>query len=113
MSTLISGIGIASLAAKAVNFVRKFTDYPAEIKKMQKQLPKKSRAAVMKSYKKLPEQTKNQFKQYLREAKLAEAGKLIGYNISNRTPQPAAIAPQKAAPHGVARQQPIQSWVRK
>lgn len=62
--------------------VKSATDYPAEIRKLRSQMPKEEREDFMRDYKSLPNETKTQFKKYLREANLAEAGKLIGKDLS-------------------------------
>lgn len=63
--------------------VKNMTGYPAEIQKLQSQMPKEDREDFIRDYKSLPSDTKNKFKQYLREANMAEAGKLIGMDLSN------------------------------
>ncbi|HWR31483.1 MAG TPA: hypothetical protein VN631_16815 [Negativicutes bacterium] len=62
--------------------VKNMTDYPSEIRKLRGQIPKDEREDFMRDYKSLPNQTKTQFKQYLREANMVEAGKLIGKDLS-------------------------------
>lgn len=61
------------------------TDYPSEIKNLRNQMSKDEREDFMRDYKSLPNDTKTQFKQYLRDANLAEAGKLIGKDLSSYT----------------------------
>jgi hypothetical protein len=62
--------------------VKNMTGYPSEIRKLQGQMPKDEREDFIRDYKSLPSETKNQFKQYLREANLVEASKLIGKDLS-------------------------------
>ena len=62
--------------------VKNMTGYPSEIRKLQGQMPKDEREDFIRDYKSLPSATKNQFKQYLREANLVEASKLIGKDLS-------------------------------
>lgn len=62
--------------------IKNTTDYPAEIRALRKQMSAEERSAFISDYKKLPKETKTQFKQYLREANMAEAGKLIGRDLS-------------------------------
>ena len=71
---------LAAVAGGAL--VKKMTDYPSEIKNLRRQIPKEDRDEFMREYKNLPKQSKTQFKQYLREANLAEASKLIGRDLS-------------------------------
>jgi hypothetical protein len=74
------------LAAIAGGFiVKSATDYPAEIRNLRSQIPKDERDSFMRDYKGLPKETKTQFKQYLREANLVEASKLIGRDLSGYT----------------------------
>jgi len=71
------------LAAVAGGVVAKnMTDYPSEIRKLRGQIPKDEREDFMRDYKSLPNQTKTQFKQYLRDANMVEAGKLIGKDLT-------------------------------
>lgn len=71
------------LAAVAGGFLAKnMMDYPAEIRNLRKQIPKEERDDFMRDYKSLPNETKTQFKQFLKEANMAEAGKLIGKDLS-------------------------------
>lgn len=62
--------------------VKNVTDYPAEVRNLRSQIPKDERDHFMRDYKSLSKDTKAKFKQYLREANLAEAGKLIGKDLS-------------------------------
>ena len=61
------------------------SDYPAEIRNLRNQMSKDEREDFMRDYKSLPNETKTQFKQYLKDANLAEAGKLIGKDLSGYT----------------------------
>jgi len=61
------------------------TGYPSEIRNLQKQMTKEDSADFIHDYKKLPNETKTQFKQYLRAANLTDAGKLIGKDLSGYT----------------------------
>lgn len=71
------------LATAAGGMIAKnMTDYPAEIRNLRRQIPKDERADFLKDYKSLPKETKAQFKQYLRDANLVEASKLIGRDLS-------------------------------
>ena len=71
------------LAAVAGGMLAKnMTDYPAEIRKLRGQIPKDERDDFMRDYKSLPNETKTQFKQYLRDANMVEASKLIGKDLS-------------------------------
>ena len=71
------------LAAVAGGMLAKnMTDYPAEIRKLRGQIPKDERDDFMRDYKSLPSETKTQFKQYLRDANMVEASKLIGKDLS-------------------------------
>jgi hypothetical protein len=71
------------LAAVAGGMLAKnMTDYPSEIRKLRGQIPKDERDDFMRDYKSLPGETKTQFKQYLRDANMVEAGKLIGKDLS-------------------------------
>lgn len=65
--------------------VNKMTDYPSEIKNLRRQIPKEDRDAFMREYKNLSKENKTQFKQYLREANLTEASKVIGRDLSGYT----------------------------
>ena len=95
MLPLLLAVAAGGLLAK------KMTDYPAEIRNLRKQMPKEEREDFIRDYKKLPSETKTQFKQYLRDANLVEAGKLIGkdltgYNVKakeKKEEQQAAQAP--------------------
>jgi hypothetical protein len=74
---------LAAIAGGAI--VKSVTDYPSEIRNLRKQLPKEERDEFMKDYKSLPNETKTQFKQYLRDANMVEAGKLMGRDLSSYT----------------------------
>jgi hypothetical protein len=74
---------LAAIAGGAI--VKSMTDYPSEIRNLRKQLPKEERDEFMKDYKSLPNETKTQFKQYLRDANMVEAGKLMGRDLSSYT----------------------------
>ncbi len=75
-------IPILLATAAGEMIVKNMTDYPAEIRNFRRQIPKDERADFLKDYKSLPKETKTQFKQYLREANLVEASKLIGRDLS-------------------------------
>ena len=62
--------------------VKNMTGYPPEIRKLQSQMPKDEREEFTRDYKNLPNETKTQFKKYLREANLGEAGKLVGKDLT-------------------------------
>jgi len=66
-------------------FTKNMTDYPAEIRSLRKQIPKDERDDFMRDYKGLSKATKTQFKQYLRDANMTEAGKIIGMDLSGYT----------------------------
>ena len=72
------------LAAAAGGMLAKnMMDYPASIRNLRKQIPKDERDDFMREYKSLPKESKTQFKKYLREANLVEAGKLISRDLSS------------------------------
>ena len=95
MLPLLLAVAAGGLIAKNM------TDYPAEIRNLRKQMPKEEREDFIREYKQLPNETKTQFKQYLREANLVEASKLIGkdltsYNVKakeKKEEQQAALTP--------------------
>ncbi len=60
-------------------------DYPAEIRNIRKQVPKDEREDFMRDYKSLSNDTKTQFKKFLREANMVEASKIIGKDLSGYT----------------------------
>jgi len=60
-------------------------DYPAEIRNIRKQVPTDERDAFMRDYKSLSNDTKTQFKKFLREANMVEASKIIGKDLSGYT----------------------------
>ena len=78
------------LAAVAGGVLAKnMMDYPAGIKNLRRQIPKDERDDFMREYKGLSKESKTQFKKFLSEANLAEAGKLIsrdlsGYNVKGK-----------------------------
>ena len=74
---------LAAVAGGAL--VKNMTDYPSEIKSLRRQIPKEDRSEFMREYKNLPTETKTRFKQFLREANMVEAGKLIGRDLSGYT----------------------------
>ena len=76
MLPLLLAVAAGGLIAKQM------TDYPSEIRNLRKQMPKEEREDFIRDYKQLPNETKTQFKQYLREANLVEAGKLIGKDLT-------------------------------
>lgn len=90
--------------------VRQFTDYPPEIRQLKSQLPKEEREAVLRQYKGLPGQAKNDFKAALKSADLAAASQILGqdltkYNIAigkNEAPKTevamAAAQPEQPVP---------------
>ena len=61
---------------------KNMTGYPSEIRNLQRQMPKDEREDFTRDYKSLSGETKTQFKKYLREANLVEAGRLIGKDLS-------------------------------
>jgi len=63
--------------------VKKVTDYPAEIRNLRKQMPKEEQKDFIRDYKALANDSKTQFKKYLREANLVEASKIIGKDLSS------------------------------
>ena len=77
MLPLLLAVAAGGLIAK------KMTDYPAEIRNLRKQMPKDEREDFIRDYKALPNDSKTQFKQYLREANLVEASKIIGKDLSS------------------------------
>jgi hypothetical protein len=77
MLPLLLAVAAGGLIAKQM------TDYPSEIRNLRKQMPKEEREDFIRDYKQLPNDTKTQFKQYLREANLVEAGKLIGKDLTS------------------------------
>ena len=74
---------LAAVAGGAL--VKSMTDYPSEIRNLRKQIPAEERDEFMKDYKSLPNDSKTQFKQYLRDANLVEAGKIMGRDLSGYT----------------------------
>ena len=74
---------LAAVAGGAL--VKNMTDYPSEIKSLRRQIPKEDRSEFMREYKNLPKETKTRFKQFLRDANMVEAGKLIGRDLSGYT----------------------------
>lgn len=74
---------LAAVAGGAM--LKNMMDYPSEIRNLRSQMPKDERKEFIKDYKNLPHDTKTQFKKYLREANLTEAGKLIGRDLSGYT----------------------------
>ncbi len=77
MLPLLLAVAAGGLIAKQM------TDYPSEIRNLRKQMPKEEREDFIRDYKQLPNDTKTQFKQYLREANLVEASKLIGKDLTS------------------------------
>jgi len=77
MLPLLLAVAAGGLIAKQM------TDYPSEIRNLRKQMPKEEREDFIRDYKSLPNDTKTQFKQYLREANLVEASKLIGKDLTS------------------------------
>lgn len=76
MLPLLLGAVVGGLIIKGA------TDYPSEIRALRKQIPAEERSAFLSDYKKLPNETKKQFKAYLRDANMTEAGKLMGRDLS-------------------------------
>ena len=62
--------------------MKKMTDYPAEIRNLRKQMSKDEQKDFLRDYKALPNDSKTQFKKYIREANLVEASKIIGKDLS-------------------------------
>ncbi len=70
-------------AAAGGLLVKKMTDYPAEIRNIRKQMSKDEQKDFLRDYKALSNDSKTQFKKYLREANLVEASKIIGKDLSS------------------------------
>jgi hypothetical protein len=62
--------------------VKNVTDYPSEIRDLRKQIPPDERDAVMSQYKQLPNKSKADFKEALRNADLAAASQVLGKDLS-------------------------------
>ena len=91
MLPLLLGAIAGGMLAKSM------TDYPSEIRKLRSQIPKDEREDFMRDYKSLSNDTKTQFKQYLRDANLTEAGKLIGRDLSGYTVNAKQLASEKTS----------------
>ena len=87
-------------AAAGGVIVKNMTDYPPDIRNLRRQIPKEERDDFIREYKGLSRESKTQFKQYLREANLAEAGKVIGRDLSgfvaNAKAKKSATTPEQA-----------------
>ncbi|HMM22918.1 MAG TPA: hypothetical protein PKA10_19570 [Selenomonadales bacterium] len=82
--------------------VKQVTDYPPEIKKFSRQIPRSEREAVMQHYKELPGNAKADFKQALRKADVDAASQILGQDLSqyNLQLKKEAAAKEAAAPSG-------------
>ena len=65
------------------NAVKSLTNYPSEIRELRRQMPKSEREALVRDYKQLSSDAKNQFKDYLRKADMQGAGSVIGRDLSS------------------------------
>ena len=70
------------LGAAAVKGISSATGYPKEINEMARQIPGTERDAVLKHYKSLPGQSKDDFKKALRNADLTAASQILGEDLS-------------------------------
>ena len=64
-------------------------DYPAVIRNLRKQLPPAERNAFISDYKKLSEEDKNKFKNFLKAQDTASAGAMLGRDFSRVQTTPA------------------------
>ncbi|WP_346355083.1 hypothetical protein [Azotosporobacter soli] len=62
--------------------IQSLTDYPKSITTLKNRLPKEEQDAFIHDYKKLSASDKTQFKEYLKQADLQDAGKMIGHDLS-------------------------------
>ncbi len=62
--------------------IQSLTDYPKSITTLKNRLPKEEQDAFIHDYKKLSANDKTQFKEYLKQADLQDAGKMIGHDLS-------------------------------
>lgn len=74
-------MNLFSLLAGALE-VKQLTDYPKSITTLKNRLPKEERDAFIRDYKKLSSSDKTQFKEYLHDADLQAAGKMIGHDLA-------------------------------
>jgi hypothetical protein len=72
----ILGVLLGAFAVKQVS------GYPQEINDLKRQMPKADREAFLKQYKQLPGKEKTDFKAALAKADIAEAGKILGQDLS-------------------------------
>ena len=80
MLETILGLGLAGMIFKGA------TDYPPEITNLRRQMTGEEKKTFLNDYKHLPKETKNQFKQLLRDANMTEAGKMIGHDLTAYKP---------------------------
>lgn len=88
----ILGVLLGAIAVKQVS------GDPQEINSLKRQMPKADREAFLKQYKQLPGKEKADFKAALAKADMAEAGKILGQDLSKYNvalPKPAETTKQE------------------